>query len=123
MYKIINSIKSKPLNMYIIVICICIYLVNEMFFKNFTKGLLNYISICYFNDFMAPIIFLSYMNIILLTRRQEVKKITTIILVCIINGVLWEYGADLVKDGSVIDLYDFIAYLLGGIVYWKFNTI
>lgn len=85
--------------------------------------MLNYISICYLNDVLASILFLSYTNVVLLTNKQELKKLANITVVCIATGIIWEYGALYLKDNSTADMYDFVAYILGGVVYWYLNRI
>lgn len=118
-----ESIIQKPWNIIAFLFCTLLYLLNEYYIKLYSQGILYYISICYLNDVLASVLFLSYTNIILWTNKRELKTLDSIVTVCIGTGVIWEYGARYLKDNSTVDMYDFVAYILGGIVYWHLNRV
>lgn len=115
---IYKNIKRKPFNILVFVLCTIIWACNECYLKKATSGVVNYIAVCYLNDYLAPILFLSYVNIILSTRNVEINRLYSIIMICLINGMIWEYLAPYVKEDSVADILDILAYLIGGITYW-----
>ena len=115
------SAKREPSNVLIFIACVFLYLLNEYCLKDCTTGGIQFFLICYFNDFLAPLLFLSYANILLLTRDMSWNKLSHIMLVCLINGILWEFVAPFFKNNAVMDLCDFIFYFLGGFLYWALN--
>lgn len=118
-----ESIKYRPSNLCVILFCVILYLFNENYLKPNTDGVINFFSVCYFNDLLSPLLFLSYVNMVLLTNGWEIKKLTYILLICLLAGLLWEYGALFLKDGSVADVYDLCMYFVGGVFYWKINAV
>lgn len=78
---------------------------------------------CYFNDLICPIFFLSYSNILLITIEREINKPFEIILECFLCGIVWEFFAPIIKDNSTTDLYDILFYIMGGIMYYLLQKI
>ena len=116
--EILSSIKKRPVNLYIFIICFVLYLSNDRIFKNSSSFYLCYFFNCYFNDLLAPLLFFSYSNILLITRNMEWKRFPVIMLICLLCGIVWEYVAPFFKYDAVSDPWDMLCYVLGGCVYW-----
>lgn len=113
----IKSIKKRPINIFLIAIVVILYLINNLFIKKHSSGLANLFFSGYFNDLLCPIAFLSYINILLLTRNIEITKPKTVILICLVSSIIWELLTPLIKKNSVGDPIDVLCYVLGGLVY------
>ena len=116
--KITSSIKRKPINAYIFMTCVCLYLLNEACFKHIDVYISCLFFNYYFNDCLASLLFFSYSNILLLTRGHEIIKLKQLWGATFINSILWEYVAALVKTNSVTDNYDILCYFFSSTVYW-----
>ena len=57
-------------------------------------------------------------NILLGTTGKRLCSIRHILLFCLCAGFVWEFLAPTLKEGSVTDPCDMIAYLFGGSAYW-----
>lgn len=107
----------KPINLILLMAVSIIYFVNNIFLKSHTSGILNYFCICYLNDLMCPLFFLSYSNILLISIRKEIVATRTVILICFLCGLVWEFFAPLLKPDSTTDLMDILCYIFGGVIY------
>lgn len=118
MKKLIESLKTNRMDLHILVIVSILYLLNNRCIKSITTGMIHEFFVCYFNDLMAPMVMLSYSNILLDTANRRICKPISVILFCLAIGVVWEFFAPLVKKGAVCDPGDFVCYLIGGCFYW-----
>ena len=97
------------------------YTVNRIYLKGKTNTpCLDYILKCHFNDFLAGIAIISYINIALLFSCNKEVRIDTYrlsIVITICCGLIWEYVLPSIFQHGVSDIYDVVAYISGGIVY------
>ena len=112
------SIKEKPINLVLMVLVICLYLLNNLIFKQQTTGIIQYFMICHFNDLICPMFFLSYSNVLLISINREMTNLKELIIFGFCAGVVWEFFAPLIKASSTPDIVDLICYLLGTTLYW-----
>lgn len=113
-----KSIAENPTDFILLFVTAALYLLNNLILKQNTQGVLREFLICYFNDVMAPIALLAYSNILLGTTGKRLCSIRHILLFCLCAGFVWEFLAPTLKEGSVTDPCDMIAYLFGGSAYW-----
>ena len=118
MKKILKSFRYRPINILLILIVAGFYLLNNLYFKNYTPENIRFFFICYFNDLICPLLFVSYANFLLIIVHKEMQKLCHILLLCFSAGCFWEFGAPLLKETAVTDLWDIVFYLLGGVLYW-----
>ena len=118
-----KSIAENQMDLILLFVIATLYVLNNLFLKQNTRGILREFLICYFNDIMAPIVLLAYSNILLGTKGKRLYRIRHILLFCLCAGLVWEFFAPIIKKGSVTDPCDMIAYLFGGSVYWIFGII
>ena len=116
--KIIESVKEIPLNGILILVCLFLYYANNLFFKSHTSGVLHYILVCHFNDYLAGILFVAYSNLFIYTRKKMLFKVWHIVLYCFLAGIFWEFPAIYYRKNSTPDWIDVLCYILGGFTYW-----
>ncbi len=121
--KILDSIKQKPINMILICIVLFLYIINNIYLKENTSNILNRFLICHFNDFICPLFFVSYSNLLLITVNRELKKLKWIMLFVLCSGLIWEFFAPVIKPSSVTDFIDLFFYMLGTFLYWWITKI
>lgn len=121
--KLLSVIKAKPVNLVLIITVLCLYFLNNMYFKSHTYGWIQEFMICHFNDFICPLFFISYSNILLLSVDQEISKFKWLMLFGFCAGLIWEFFAPLIKPTSTTDMLDLIFYMLGTALYWCFINI
>ena len=106
----------------IILVCVtCLYCLNRFWLKKvISLPVIGYILRCHFNDFLAGIAILAYINLMLSLSKYHRMIITTFpkgIVISLTCGLLWEYVFPLVFPHGTSDYLDVISYVLGGIVY------
>ena len=73
----------------------------------------------YFTDILAMPALLAYSNILLSCfHKQSLYSLKIIFAVSVICGFFWEIVALWIKSDSVCDVWDFVCYLAGAILYW-----
>lgn len=113
------SIHKRPVNIILIVSVIGAYLLNNLFLKKNSTGIIHYFFMCHFNDLICPLLFFSYINLLLLTVDKELTSLWKICLISICTSFVWEVWAPLVKKSSITDPIDVVCYFLGSIIYWN----
>ena len=108
--------KYCKFNAIILLFSVSLYLLNQSVIKNvFTSVLFFH---CYFNDLLAPVVVLSFSNLLLVIKRQRTitsfKQITGLCMFC---AVCWEWLAIYIKPDSTFDLWDIVAYFIGASLY------
>lgn len=121
--KLRQSLKKMPINGILIVVITLLYFVNNYILKKHTIGFLNYYFICYFNDLICPLFFLSYVNMLLITIGKKITKLMCILFICVLTGVVWEFFAPFIKNSSTTDFCDIVCYILGGVLYYFIISI
>ena len=87
--------------------------------------IISYILKCHFNDFLAGIVIISYLNLLFSISRFNHIKIDNYfksISICFLCGMLWEYILPLVYSHGTSDMWDIASYVLGGIVNIKLRN-
>jgi len=93
-------------NLMIFSVSISMYVLNTLIFSKITSFQLNYFFNCYFNDLLAPILLLSYINLLLSILKEKIYSLKYLILII------------LLCPNSVSDPLDVLFYLLGTLIYW-----
>ncbi len=112
------SILHKPINLILMITVLCLYVLNNTFFKTHTSGIIQYFMICHFNDLICPLFFISYSNLLLLSVGKEIKKFHWVMLFGFCSGLIWEFFAPVIKPTATTDLIDLLFYTLGTAIYW-----
>lgn len=111
-------IKNRK-NLSLIIICLILFVINTLFLKKMNFETLNSFFRGYLNDLLAPIIFLSFMNLLLKNILNiEINKAIYLFIITLFISFIWEYMAIFVKNNAVFDYLDIIVYLLGCLIYY-----
>lgn len=90
-------------------------MVNRLWLRGWAEGWLGWFLQCYANDLWAGAAILAWSDLLLgwgkLPRLRSWKQSVPLLLIC---GFVWEVLAPLWKAGAVFDLWDFLAYQIGG---------
>jgi len=106
------------INIAIFFASISLYILNQLILKHLNIIYLTNFFNFYFNDVLAQILMLSYSNFLMGKINKPILKLRYIILVVLACGIIWEFVAPLYKSRSTLDLFDFLAYLAGGLIYY-----
>ena len=104
-----NDRSFRVYNIIIFVIALSLYLFNNHFLHE-----VNWFFMFYFNDFLAIVVLLSFLNIV---YPYKLTNLWLIILVTILASFVWEYVALFIKPGSIFDFVDIICYFGSMVIY------
>ena len=104
-----NDRSFRAYNIIIFVIALSLYLLNNHFLHE-----VNWFFMFYFNDFLAIVVLLSFLNIV---YPYKLTNLWLIILVTILASFVWEYVALFIKPGSIFDFVDIICYFGSMVIY------
>ena len=113
-----ESIKKRPLNLLLIVLVAVLYVLNNLVLKKSFHGAVRFFLVCYMNDLICPLLFLSYINLLLISINRELEQWPQILTVSLCAGAIWEFLAPVFKPSSVTDPWDLACYTAGGMTYW-----
>lgn len=108
------------INAFISLVCIILYCLNKTTtYNEIEENILKYIWDYNFTDFLCVILNLSLANTALaLLKKKGVYDFRTIIVLSVFSCFLWEFVITLIKSESTFDIFDCMAYLLGGTFYY-----
>ena len=104
-----NDRSFRVYNIIIFVIALSLYLLNNHFLHE-----VNWFFMFYFNDFLAIVVLLSFLNIV---YPYKLTNLWLIVLVTILASFVWEYVALFIKPGSIFDFLDIICYFGSMVIY------
>lgn len=102
----------------IILTSVLLYLLNNSSIQYYSNKHIFWFMTCYFNDIVGSVAFLGYCNILLATQNRRIHRLTSIVLIMLACGFVWEYLAPVFRSDTFTDLFDFGAYIFGGFIYW-----
>lgn len=109
-------------NISIFFTCVILHLMNVLVFLKINNSSLHYFFSGYFDDLLAPILLLSYVNLILSIYNKKIYTLRYLILFILLVSIVWEYLVVYIKPNSVSDPFDILCYVLGTIIYWIIHT-
>lgn len=104
-----NNRDFRIFNLIVFIVALSLYCLNNHFLHE-----INWFFMSYFNDFLAIIVLLSFLNVIYPYKLTNVWIIT---LVTILASFVWEYVALFIKQGAIFDFMDIICYFASMVVY------
>ena len=104
-----NDRSFRAYNIIIFVIALSLYLFNNHFLHE-----INWFFMFYFNDFLAIVVLLSFLNIV---YPYKLTNLWLIVLVTILASFVWEYVALFIKPESIFDFVDIICYFGSMVIY------
>ena len=96
-------------NLIILIVGLSLYLLNNHFLHE-----INWFFMFYFNDFLAIVVLLSFLNVI---YPYKLTNVWLIIVVTILASFVWEYVALFIKAGAIFDFIDIICYFGSMVIY------
>ena len=109
---------SKKKNLYIIGITIVLYITNQTIKAKIPIEPIRWFMSCYFNDTLGGITFLAYCNIVFSFYNKKMVKLWQMELLMFFSGLFWEYVTPIFRQNTVSDMWDILAYMVGGFLYW-----
>ena len=104
-----NNERFRIYNLIILIVGLSLYLLNNHFLHE-----INWFFIFYFNDFLAIVVLLSFLNLI---YPYKLTNVWLIIIVTILASFVWEYVALYIKAGAIFDIIDVICYFGSMVIY------
>lgn len=108
----------KNKNIIILFITLILVLINRKIKFYITVPYIRWFMVCYFNDMVGAITFVSYCNEVFRRYKSIVTSLWKIEILLCMCGMFWEYVTPLFRKDTISDPCDIIAYLIGGIIYW-----
>lgn len=100
-----------------------LYFANQIVIRKHVIGYVKYFANCYLNDIIAGTLIMALINtILLIAYSKKITHILTIVTIIFGIGVFWEYAPHIIKQNSVSDILDIIAYEAGGYIYWIYTN-
>lgn len=96
-------------NLIILIVALFLYLFNNHFLHE-----THWFFMFYFNDFLAIVVLLSFLNIV---YPYKLTNLWLIILVTVLASFVWEYVALFIKAGAIFDFIDIICYFGSMVIY------
>ena len=104
-----NNKRFRIYNLIILIVGLSLYLLNNYFLHE-----INWFFMFYFNDFLAIVVLLSFLNLI---YPYKLTNVWLIIIVTILASFVWEYVALYIKAGAIFDIIDVICYFGSMVIY------
>ena len=104
-----NDRNFRIYNLIILIVALSLYLLNNHFLHG-----INWFFMFYFNDFLAIVVLLSFLNIV---YPFKLTNIWIIIAITILASFVWEYLALFIKPGSIFDYIDILCYFGSMLIY------
>lgn len=104
-----NNKRFRIYNLIILIAGLSLYLLNNHFLHD-----INWFFMFYFNDFLAIVVLLSFLNIV---YPYKLTNVWLIIVVTILASFVWEYVALFIKAGAKFDFMDIVCYFGSMVIY------
>lgn len=110
--------KEQKVNLYIILIALSIYTINRFTSLFSSIPYVGYVFRYHFNDYLGAIVFISYVNILLIRKNfQTFTTVPALLFWGAVCSIFWEGIAPCFLSYSTPDWLDYIAYFLGMFTY------
>lgn len=104
-----NDIQFRKYNLIILIVSLLLYLINIYALSSFGDFFKFY-----FDDLLAVIILLSFINVIYPIKADN---FWIILIITIVATFFWEYLALFIKQSSIFDYFDILAYFISMGIY------
>ena len=108
----------KRKNVFLILVTIILYIINQSIKNKISIHGIKWFMTCYFNDIIGGITFMAYCGLVFEHYHRRMTKLWQIVLLMASCGFFWEYITPLYRSNTVSDIFDIIAYMGGGFLYW-----
>jgi hypothetical protein len=109
----------------IFVIVIVLHTINQLIKTHVDIEPIGYLLRNHFNDFLAGIAILAYINLVLSSSKWDVRIENPLIILIIgfLCGMFWEFVVPIFKKNSVSDWWDVLSYMVGAEAYWGITLL
>ena len=104
-------------NISIITVIAVLYFLNQRYKTAIDNEYLRFFMTGYFNDIIGCIALASYINLVFSIFSYKDYKIWYIMGIIFVAGLFWEFITPLFRKDTVTDMFDLLAYLIGGSIY------
>ena len=108
---------ENRLDYFCLALSLSMYGINRFIVKDIVQiPFLRYILRCHFNDYLAGICIISYVNIIFSYSKYSNIRIIHIVPAIVVGatcGILWEYVFPIIYPRGTSDFFDVVAYMMG----------
>lgn len=119
----ISTDTGRCFDLFIILVISIAYSLNRFYLKTIVDvPIISYILKCHFNDFLAGIGIIAYLNLLFAVSKYRQLKVSSYAMamsLCFLCGMLWEYVFPLVFPHGTSDILDVLSYMIGGTAYIK----
>jgi len=122
-YSCPNSKVLLVVNVMNILFVVVLYTINKYILKIAFIEEMNIFFNHYFNDLLAPIVLLSFIDFLLFNKTSKKRLIYIKISIMFFAAIFWEFITPIYLYRSVTDIYDLLMYFLGTIIYFGINQV
>lgn len=110
---------AKKFNLFVLLISLLFYVFNRFSSLFVSIPYLGPVFRFHFNDYLGAIVFMAYLNLLLLAGKRSVcVHFPALLFWACVLSIAWEGLAPLVLPYSTADWLDCLAYFLGVTTYW-----
>lgn len=91
---------------------------NALLIPSTASASFGWLLSSYLNDVMAPVAIFSICNIIYACQGRQLTSLPTMLMTTLVWAFVWEVVGPMVREQSVADLFDVVAYIMGTLAYW-----
>ena len=103
----------------IFIFALILYVINNYFKQDIKISVLGPIFKYHFNDYLAGIVFLSYVNFVLsFSKFKQANDLKSVFFYSIVCSIAWELILPMLSAKSTGDILDVLAYFLGALSYY-----
>ena len=114
-----RNINERNTNFFIFIFALILYLINNNFKQDINISVLGPIFKFHFNDYLAGIVLLSYVNFVLsFSKFKQADNLRSVFFYSFISSIAWEVILPVLNTKSTGDVLDAFAYFLGALTYY-----
>ncbi len=110
----------KKLDECVIGVTLMLYIFNRFVLKPILgSSVFSYLMKFYFNDYLGGILIVAYSNFVLSLSiySYRITSLTACVASTLLCGLFWEYIFPMIYPRGTTDIFDAVAYVLGGLSY------
>ena len=118
-----EQIKKYAFDLVLMSVALLLCVINKKVKNNVIEPHMHLFLCGYFNDLVGAIAYSSICDMIFRSNGRKFRHLLKVIMIMLFCGIVWEYLTPLIRNDTVSDLYDIIAYVSGGIIYYFLSGV
>lgn len=114
---------QKHLSLILCVVCFSACVCNKLLHFTCRDPYIDSFLSCYFNDLIGSIGFAAFSDFLLRLCGKELNKYRQILILMLFCSVVWEIITPIFRSSTVGDIFDMVAYVLGGSIYYGISVL